>query len=94
MFAEEEHVALPRLSGAPAYARPPLQVRPTPLPLDPDDLPIAACQTPQEQRVAETLLARPYQTVSPERPSREEPRPEPRPMALRALADRIMRRAS
>ena len=37
------------LYGAPAYARPPSIVAPTPLPLDPDDLPIAAAQTAQEQ---------------------------------------------
>jgi hypothetical protein len=94
MAAEKEHVAHPRLVGAPAYARPPLQVTPTALPLDPDDLPIVAQQTPQEQRVAEKLLARPYQTVSPLRRSPDEPHLQRRPLLLRALADRILRRAS
>src|SRR5204863_4883936 len=41
MSTDEEHVAHPRLYGAPAYARPPSSVVTTPLPLDPDDLPIA-----------------------------------------------------
>jgi hypothetical protein len=94
MSVEEEHVAHPRLYGAPAYARPPSAIPPTPLPLDPDDLPIAAAQTPEEQQLAETLLARPYQSVSPTRTLRSEPRLEPRPLQLRALAGRILRRAS
>jgi hypothetical protein len=94
MPVEEEHLAHPHLYGAPAYARPPSAVEPTPLPLDPDDLPIAAAQTPQEQRLAEKLPARSYQSVSPVRLSRDEPRLEPRPLLLRALADRILRRAS
>ena len=94
MSIEEEHVAHPRLYGAPAYARPHSAVAPTPLPLDPDDLPIAAAQTPQERRLAEKLLARPYQTVSTVRPSRDAPRLEPRPLLLRALAERFLRRAS
>lgn len=94
MSIEEEHVAHPRLYGAPAYARPPAPVAPTPLPLDPDDLPIAAAQTPQEQRLAEMLVARPYQSVSPITPARDEPRLEPRPLLLRAWAGRLLRRAS
>ncbi|MBI3749254.1 MAG: hypothetical protein HY262_10490 [Chloroflexi bacterium] len=95
MAIDEEHVAHPRLYGAPAYARPPAAVAPTPLPLDPDDLPIAAAQTPAEQALAETLVGRSYQSVSPvRRVSQEEPRLEPRPLLLRALAGRILRRAS
>ena len=95
MSIDEEHVAHPRLYGAPAYARPPAAVAPTPLPLDPDDLPITAVQTPAEQALAETLLIRPYQSVSPgKRVQLEEPRLEPRPLLLRALAGRLLRRAS
>ncbi len=94
MSIDDEHVAHPRLYGAPAYARPPATVAPTPLPLDPDDLPIAAAQTPAEQALAETLPALPYQAVSLTRPARPEPRLEPRPLLLRALAGRILRRAS
>ena len=94
MSIDEEHVAHPRLYGAPAYARPPSTVAPTPLPLDPDDLPIAAAQTPQEQRLAEALQVRPYQSVSLVRSARQEPTLEPRPLLLRAIAGRILRRAS
>ena len=60
MYHDEEHVAHPRLYGAPAYARPPAQVTPTELPLDPDDLPIAVYQTPEEREIAEQLIASPY----------------------------------
>ena len=94
MSIEEEHVAHPHLYGAPAYARPPSPVAPTPLPLDPDDLPIAAFQTPQEQELAAELVARPYQSVRLLTPVREEPRLEPRPLLLKAIAGRILRRAS
>jgi hypothetical protein len=94
MSIEDEHVAHPRLYGAPAYARPPAAVAPTPLPLDPDDLPIAAAQTAAEQRLAESLQVRPYQSVRPVQPVREQPRLEPRPLLLRALAGRMLRRAS
>ena len=94
MSVDEEHVAHPLLYGAPAYARPPSIVAPTPLPFDPDDLPIAAAQTPEEQELAETLLVRPYQSVSPMTLVREEPQLEPQPLHLRALAGRILHRAS
>lgn len=94
MPTDEAHVTHPRLYGAPAYARPTAAVEPTHLPLDPDDLPIEAAQTAQEQRLAARLQARPYQSVRPVKPSRNEPRLEPRPLLLRALAERILRRAS
>jgi hypothetical protein len=94
MSVEEEHVAHPQLYGAPAYARPPCAVAPTPLPLGPDDLPIAAVQTPQEQQLVELLLARPYQSVRPAMPNRDQSQLEARPLRLLALAGRLLRRAS
>lgn len=60
MDNEAAHVALPRLVGGPAYARPPLRITPTVMPLDPDDLPIAVEQTPEERAIAEALLANPF----------------------------------
>ena len=57
---DEQHVALPKLYGAPAYSRPPRPVEVTERPLDPDDLPIAAFQTDEEREIAETLGGRPY----------------------------------
>ncbi len=55
---EQTHVALPKLYGAPAYARPPAAVATTPRPFDPDDLPIEAFQTEDERDFAATLPAR------------------------------------
>jgi hypothetical protein len=53
----DPYFALPRLYGAPAYARPPRIVPETERPLNPDDLPIVADQTNEERAVAETLQA-------------------------------------
>lgn len=58
MSIDEQHVALPRLYGAPAYARPP-STAPTALrPFDPDDLPIEAFQTAEDRAFTATLPAR------------------------------------
>jgi hypothetical protein len=93
MYPEDEHVAHPRLYGAPAYARPPQRIAPTALPLDPDDLPIAVEQTPEERAMAEELLSKPFGVA--ERPSvRIEPEPGPQPQLLSAIAGRFLRRAS
>jgi hypothetical protein len=94
MLGEEVHVALPRLHGAPPYARPRLAVELTQRPLDPDDLPIAAAQTLQERRLADRLLAHPDESVSPVGPARDDPRPEQRLPPLRAFAEMILRRPS
>ncbi len=56
---EQHHVALPKLYGAPAYARPPRPVvATTPRPFDPDDLPLEACMTPEERALKEAALSR------------------------------------
>jgi hypothetical protein len=55
---DEQHLALPKLYGAPAYARPALPVETTPRPFDPDDLPIEAAQTEEERAFAADLPAR------------------------------------
>jgi hypothetical protein len=55
---DEQHVALPRLYGAPAYARPPGRVATAPRPFDPDDLPIDAYMTDDEREFASALPAR------------------------------------
>jgi hypothetical protein len=58
---DERPVALPKLYGAPAYARPPvLPVAPTPRPFDPDELPLAFYQTEEDQRYADHLPAHTY----------------------------------
>ncbi|HXR26970.1 MAG TPA: hypothetical protein VN771_03840 [Candidatus Baltobacteraceae bacterium] len=54
--ASVPHVAMPKLMGQPAYARPPrpLAVE-SPRPLDPDDLPIEAFRSEEDQRLAAQL---------------------------------------
>ena len=58
MSIDEQHVALPKLYGAPAYARPPGLVATVARPFDPDDLPIDAFMTDDERDFASTLPAR------------------------------------
>jgi hypothetical protein len=55
---DEQHVALPRLYGAPAYARPPSTAPTAVRPFDPDDLPIEAFQTDEDRAFTATLPAR------------------------------------
>lgn len=58
MSIDEQHIALPKLYGAPAYARPPRGSEGTPKPFDPDDLPIEAAQSEEDRQLAESLPAR------------------------------------
>jgi hypothetical protein len=58
---EERHVALPKLYGAPAYARPPVPVVQGPRPFDPDALPLEVFQTEEERESAAYLAARTYE---------------------------------
>ena len=60
MSVDERSVALPKLYGAPAYARPPALVPPTPRPFDPDQLPLQVFQTEEERRYADLLPAHRY----------------------------------
>jgi hypothetical protein len=52
----DPYFALPKLYGAPAYARPPRVVPETERPLDPDDLPIVAEMTDDERSYAAAVL--------------------------------------
>ena len=98
MAIDEQHVALPKLYGAPAYARPVPPVEEAPRPFDPDDLPIEAVQTPEEREIAASLSARSYApggalNASPwpiGRPQEPAPPLHPKPLSLRALAGRIL----
>jgi hypothetical protein len=93
---EPQHVALPKLYGAPAYARPAPIVAETPRPFDPDDLPIEAVQTDEERELAATLPAHAYPPGrsnghGDRRGSKDRvPGLRPRPLSLRALAGRIL----
>ena len=99
--SEEQHVALPKLYGAPAYARPPKIVdEKTPRPFDPDELPLAVAQTEEERSLAEFLEQAAASGVTPAsasnghrkngRANRSDGRPMllGRPFRLRALASR------
>ena len=58
MSSEEHHVALPKLYGAPAYARPRRPVEEVERPVDPDDLPLEPERTPEEQELASRMRQR------------------------------------
>ena len=92
---DEQHVALPKLYGAPAYARPAPVVAITPRPFDPDDLPIEAVQTDEERDLASTLPAEVYRPggghlTGDFAAGDRSPQLSPRPLSLRALAGRIL----
>lgn len=97
MALDEQHIALPKLYGAPAYARPAPIAEQAPRPFDPDDLPIEAVQTPEERELAASLPAHAYapgggQLVAVGAGSSTgRPQLSPRPLSLRALAGRILR---
>jgi hypothetical protein len=98
LATEEQHVALPKLYGAPAYARPPKQAAGTPRPLDPDDLPITALQTEDERELLDSLPARAYASgggvMLGQRDAanghRDDDFLRPRAFRLRALAGRFL----
>lgn len=95
MAMDEQHIALPKLYGAPAYARPAPLVAHTPRPFDPDDLPIEAVQSEEERAIAATLPA--YAWAPGGAPRRDDdhasgdPTLRPRPLSLRAIAGRLLR---
>ena len=84
MAIDEQHVALPKLYGAPAYARPPRPAAEVKRPFDPDDLPIEAVRTDEERELISTLPGDAF--VKADGPS---PELRPRPLSLRALAGRL-----
>ena len=95
MALDEQHVALPKLYGAPAYARPAAPVDLSPRPFDPDDLPIEAAQTAEDREIAANLPAHAYapggaHLVSAAASGDGLPSLQPRPLSLRALAGRIL----
>jgi hypothetical protein len=88
------HIALPKLYGAPAYARPPIQVIQTPRPLNPDDLPIVALMSDEDMEIlalvpemGDRVPATPAGGVATLAPDIEPRRS--RAFSLRGVADRI-----
>ncbi len=102
MSIDEQHVALPKLYGAPAYARPLVVVATMPRPFDPDELPIEALMTEEDREFAATLPARAWAPggaiveggVSGHAHDghSQGPRPTlvPRPLSLRRIAGKLL----
>jgi hypothetical protein len=95
---DEQHVALPKLYGGPAYARPPAApVQTERRPFDPDELPIEAAQTDEEREFTSRFPAPMSPPDGADLPasvtmgsgSRGELRP--RTLSLRKIAGRILR---
>jgi hypothetical protein len=98
LSTEEQHVALPKLYGGPAYARPAAAgaAVPKPRPFDPDEMPITAYQTPDERGLLESLPPRAFGPGGivlagdgDRSARRQRPSLLPRPFRLRSLAVRI-----
>ena len=99
MSLEEQHVALPKLYGAPAYARPPKVAAVAERPFDPDELPIEADRTDEERDFASELPAQAYAPGGihlgriGEGDTTTGTGLSPRPFRLRAIADKLRRSA-
>ena len=97
MSIDEQHVALPRLFGAPAYARPAAPVATMPRPFDPDDLPLVVHQTEDEREFSSSISARAYAADGSLRSGTHGSdsttgagRLQPRSLSLRAIAGRLI----
>ena len=96
MSIEEQHVALPKLYGGPAYARPPHMADTVDRPFDPDDLPIEAFQSEEDRAFAASLPARAWAPGgasldgSDRRPGDDQRTLRPRPLSLRTIAGRLL----
>jgi hypothetical protein len=95
---DQQHVALPRLYGAPAYARPPRVAATPDRPFDPDDLPIEALQSEEDRAFAASLPARAWAPGggpldgSPDGSSHDGGlRLHGKPLSLRAIAGRLIK---
>lgn len=93
---EQPPVALPKLYGAPAYARPAPPVAAAPRPPDRDQFPLEAFQTEEELEASALLPAHAYVTT-PDPGNELEPTDggapsglRPRLLNLRAIAGRLL----
>ncbi len=92
MSIDEQHIALPQLYGAPAYARPAVVVeQAVARPFDPDELPIEADQTEEERAIAATIPSG-VQSVGLEGAPRGKAisNRKDRSLSVRGIADRIL----
>lgn len=90
MSIDEQHVALPKLYGAPAYARPTGHRSEAPRPFDPDELPIEAAMTEEDRVIAERLRSDDAMTDGDGTNGRA-PGIHARPFSIRGLAGRILK---
>lgn len=95
MSIDQRHVALPKLYGGPAYARPPVPVAATPRPFDPDELPLASHQADDDRESKAYIVARAYETGGAGHGPLESGGSDagglrPRPFSLRAIAGRLL----
>lgn len=97
MSIDEQHVALPKLYGAPAYARPQSYSATVERPFDPDDLPIEAYQSEEDRAFAATLPARAWAPGGADlqgKPSGRghgAPRIQGRQLSLRSIAGKLLK---
>lgn len=83
---ETRHVALPKLYGGPAYARPVVQLESSDRPFDPDELPLVVAMTDEERAVIDEDRRLAAQAVAGPPPALQS-----RPFNLRELSNRILR---
>jgi hypothetical protein len=92
---DEQPVALPKLYGAPAYARPPAPAAATPRPFDPDQFPLTVDQTDEDRESMAFIAARAYEPGGTDR-RRQDPDGadqgglRARAFSLRAIAGRLL----
>jgi hypothetical protein len=90
--SEEQHVALPKLFGAPAYARPPRPAEVVERPVDPDDLPLEFLRTPDDHELAARISGSAFAPTLIATKHHGPPRGlQARPFRLRTLTGRIFR---
>lgn len=88
MSAEElRHIAMPKLVGAPAYARPTIVVARVARPFNPDDLPLQAVMSDEERE----LLEHGPVTLPTPADDGEDARLARRTFSLRSLTSRLRR---
>jgi hypothetical protein len=87
---DEHHLALPKLMGQPAYARPSRPVEVHARPFDPDDLPILAEMTDEERELAVQIAARGYNQEPNGSGGHHMPSLPARPFRLRAIAGKLL----
>ncbi|TAL08543.1 MAG: hypothetical protein EPO00_07115 [Chloroflexota bacterium] len=86
MSADEiRHVALPKLYGGPAYARPVVLIESSERPFDPDELPLVVAMTDEERAIIDEDRRLAAQDVAPPPPTLQS-----KPFSLRDLSSRFL----